>query len=471
MLKIKFFIVSCIIFICSHTLASQSQMLDKNINEMIVAIKNNCKNPEQLYQYRDIISFQMKKRNNENEQFLYTSELLDVSDSPQLDLTSKCDETLVGNKIILAQIEKKQRKGEKDQGLVELDLLAYTLLESLYDDQPLSISTSKELDFHEQEFLKQFDQNSEDLAIGTSWLSSLMIYFEYNLNYSINVNQKISKANERFKKIYEHIYGSNHYANFDENVRLVVPIRLERLWFYEQKFKLISAIQTNNIDLIQSNIQEFVQLYDNKKLRDQFYKKYDTNTGFEEALPNWEVADLAVYAYLKLNDLNNVKKWVERSSLLSGIDEERCLSHSLVENKLLNDYLKKDVQWYSMHVDELKTNCKKSLDETNIFKQFNFNKLISRVEKDCQSFDVYKQSVLNLSQTDVISDISFYSILELADGTATIVSDSLEGSTDQCMIALQNNKKDYLQFYVDHMMPDAFSYQEAKDQLSELQRR
>lgn len=467
MSKLRKIILSGILFVCSDVLPKQNESLSVNINEMISSIQKYCKNPEQLSQYQGLKDYQNNKI--KNQPLIYISDIWDISDYPKLNLDDQCAKILVSNQIDLAQIEKQERKAESNEAFMDLDLLGYMLLKKLYEDRSLNENDVQKINTYEQDFLKKFEQNPTDLAVGSVALSGIMRFFEYNLDYTPIENHKIYEANLRFKKIFKHIYKHKNYQKFNEDVRFIVPVRLAQLSYSNEEYKLIKAIQSGEKELMKNTAENFSQFYNNKQLADQFHKDYKTDTDFGEVVPDWKVADLLTIAYFKLSDAKNVRKWIEHSSLITGLDKERCSTQSLVSDQALNDFLKEDAPWYSEKIKSLNAHCNKAQVTSQVFLKFNYQELIENYEEKCLDSSDYASMLLNLSQTDLMTDVHFYTSMSVVNDTiAVILSTNELESIDMCELALKENKIQFLKFYIDHMKPTAFSYQEAKDELIAL---
>lgn len=469
MFKLKnIILLSSFCFVCSSALAHQNASLSQRIDEMMTSIQRECKNPEYLSQYRDLKTYQQKRLKNENETYDYYSDLLDVADFPKLDVNDLCQKVLVKNQIDLADIEQKQREGRSNEAFIDLDLLIYTLLKNLYEDQALSIKDIQKIQVYEQDFLKKFDQNPNDLAMGAIGLSSLIRFFQLNLDYSPSVNQKIYEATLRFNRIFDHIYKSDRYQKFNDDVRFIVPVRLAQFKYTSEEYKLINAIQRSDKELIKASAQNFSKFYDNKQLADQFHKDYQNDTDFDEVIRPWRVANLLTFAFFKLDDLENTKKWIERASLI-GVGEEQCYANTLVLDPSLNSFIKNDKVWYQPKLDKQIKDCKLIQKNTEILSKFDYQKLIQNYEKYCDDKYGYKASLLKLKESKFLSDSDFYTTMTLmSDLSDTIEMAEDSSTTNRCVAALKENKAEFLQFYVDHMKPSAFSYQDAKNELKNL---
>ena len=468
MVKLKKIILSSTIFVCSHVLANQNASLLTNINEMTSSIQKFCKNPEQLTQYQDLNKSQQNLSKDKNAVIYYPFDIIDISDYPSLDLSDQCQRTLVSNQIEIAKNEKKLREGHSSEAFIYLDLLIYTSLRSLYDNQELSALDIQKMNTYEQKFLTEFDQDPNDKANASIALSTLMRFFKYNLNYTPRENRKIFDANIRFKRIYDHIYKNENYKKFNEDVRFIIPVRLTQLSYSNEEYELITAIQNGNVDLIKSTAAKFSRFYNNKQLANQFHNDYDTDADFDEVIRPWWVGDLLTFAFFKVNDLQNVKIWIERSSLIE-VDETTCNATTLVSDSSLNIFLKNDKTWYQPKFEKMMKGCEHIQADTRILSKFDYHRLIRNYEKHCDDKYGYKTSLLKLKDSKFLSDSDFYTTMALMSDLSDTIEMAEDSSiTNRCVVALKENKVEFLQFYVDHMKSTAFNYQDAKNELKTL---
>ncbi len=471
MFKLKnIILLSSFCFVCSSALAYKNESSSKSIDEMILSIQKECKKPEDLSQYRDLKEYQQRKSKSESSNFSYPIDIIDINYYPKLHLMDQCQRTLVENQIEIAKNEKKIREGQTTEAFIDLDLLIYISLKNLYDNQELSALDIQKMNTYEQNFLTKFDQDPNDNAIGAIALSSLMRFFKYNVNYSSVTNKKIYEANLRFNRILSHIYKSNDYQKFNDDVRFIIPVQLAQFNYTSEEYQLIKAIQSGDKESIKVNTLNFIKFYDNKQLADQFHKDFQNDTDFDEVIRPWWVADLLTFAFFKLDDLKNTEKWIERASLI-GVGEEQCYAKTLVLDPLLNSFIKKDMVWYQPKLDKQIKGCKLIQKNTEILSKFDYQKLIQNYEKYCDDKYGYKASLLKLKESKFLSDSDFYTTMMLmSDLSDTIEMAEDSPNTNRCITALKENKAEFLQFYVDHMQSSAFLYQDANNELKSLAR-
>ena len=113
--------------------------------------------------------------------------------------------------------------------------------------------------------------------------------------------------------------------------------------------------------------------------------------------------------------------------------------------------------------------CEHIQADTRILSKFDYHRLIRNYEKHCDDKYGYKTSLLKLKDSKFLSDSDFYTTMALMSDLSDTIEMAEDSSiTNRCVVALKENKVEFLQFYVDHMKSTAFNYQDAKNELKTL---
>ena len=468
MFKPKKIILLGALLIMAQSIAAKALVVD----QMLVDLEKNCQNYEQLYQYQELKSHQQHSLQNAHTEFYYHSNFSDIGPYSPLKLTDRCQQTQINNQIELAQHEKQQRtgQGQSSEIVIDLDLLVYRSLKSLYDEQAYSASDIEQLNTAIQDIQHRIVQHSNRGANAYLPINPLMLLLKYDLHYSPVANQKIFEANQQFHTFFEYLYthSENKYPSMD--LRQIVSVFIARFDYSNKEYQLITAIQRNDLERVKVLVESYSQFYANQRLADEFHQKYPVAWDLDEVIRNVAVAELLTYAFYKLNDRGNVQKWIERADLIST-EEAQCTAKTLVADPGLNAFLKQDQVWYRPKFEKQMSRCNEVFADTKILSKFDLQKVMDNYEQHCGAMYAEKIPLLQVQNSKFIHDYEFHSVLFLMRSFADLEGLSARRpATDQCIQTIYTSQIDVLQYYVDHMQSTASGYQDAKDELVTLRK-
>ena len=470
MFKPKKIILLGALLIMAQSIAAKALVVD----QMLVDLEKNCQNYEQLYQYQELKSHQQHSLQNAHTEFYYHSNFSDIGPYSPLKLTDRCQQTQINNQIELAQHEKQQHIDAEQEQLseivIDLDLLVYRSLKSLYDEQAYSASDIEQLNTAIQDIQHRIVQHSNRGANAYLPINPLMLLLKYDLHYSPVANQKIFEANQQFHTFFEYLYthSENKYPSMD--LRQIVSVFIARFDYSNKEYQLITAIQRNDLERVKVLAESYSQLYANQTLADEFHQKYPVAWDLDEVIRNVAVAELLTYAFYKLNDRGNVQKWIERADLIST-EEAQCTAKTLVADPGLNAFLKQDQVWYRPKFEKQMSRCNEVFADTKILSKFDLQKVMDNYEQHCGAMYAEKIPLLQVQNSKFIPDYEFRSVLFLMRSFADLEGLSARRpATDQCIQTIYTSQIDVLQYYVDHMQSTASGYQDAKDELVTLRK-
>uniref|UniRef100_UPI0013A6EA56 hypothetical protein n=1 Tax=Acinetobacter sp. CFCC 10889 TaxID=1775557 RepID=UPI0013A6EA56 len=263
-----------------------------------------------------------------------------------------------------------------------------------------------------------------------------------------------------FKQIYK-----NASLHDDLLFQQIFPVFITQFDYSNEAYQLISAIQLNDLERVKSIVKLYSQLYDNQLLADEFHKKYP-HANFEEVMRNEAVAEHLTYAFYKLNDRENVQKWIERADLI-GASEVSCTAKTLVADTNLNKFLKQDQAWYRPKFEKQMSRCDEIFADMEILSKFDFQKVMNNYEQHCGALYAEKIPLLRVQNSKFWNDSDFYFIITMMNLQA---ESAREPTKDQCIKAIHANQIEMLQYYVDHMKATASNYEDAKNELKIIRR-
>ena len=468
MFKPKKIILLGALLIMAQSIAAKVLVVD----QMLVDLEKNCQNYEQLYQYQELKSHQQHSLQNAHTEFHYDSNFSDIGPYLPLKLTDQCQQTQINNQIELAQHEKQQRtgQGQSSEIVIDLDLLVYRSLKSLYDEQAYSTSDIEQLKVAIQDIQHRIAQHSNRGTNAYLPIIPLMLLLKYDLHYSPVANRKIFEANQQFHTFFEYLYTHSEHQYLSMDLQQVVPLFIARFDHSNKAYQLITAIQRNDLERVKVLAESYSQLYANQTLADEFHQKYPVAWDFDEVIRKEVVAELLTYAFYKLNDRGNVQKWIERADLI-GTSEVSCTTKTLVDDPHLNTFLKQDQVWYRPKFEKQMISCNKVFADTKILSKFDLQKVMDNYEQHCGAMYAEKIPLLQVQNSKFIPDYEFRSVLFLMRSFADLEGLSARRpATDQCIQTIYTSQIDVLQYYVDHMQPTASGYQDAKDELVTLRK-
>ena len=468
MFKPKKIILLGALLIMAQSIAAKALVVD----QMLVDLEKNCQNYEQLYQYQELKSHQQHSLQNAHTEFHYDSNFSDIGPYLPLKLTDQCQQTQINNQIELAQHEKQQRtgQGQSSEIVIDLDLLVYRSLKSLYDEQAYSTSDIEQLKVAIQDIQHRIAQHSNRGTNAYLPIIPLMLLLKYDLHYSPVANRKIFEANQQFHTFFEYLYTHSEHQYLSMDLQQVVPLFIARFDHSNKAYQLITAIQRNDLERVKVLAESYSQLYANQTLADEFHQKYPVAWDFDEVIRKEVVAELLTYAFYKLNDRGNVQKWIERADLI-GTSEVSCTTKTLVDDPHLNTFLKQDQVWYRPKFEKQMISCNKVFADTKILSKFDLQKVMDNYEQHCGAMYAEKIPLLQVQNSKFIPDYEFRSVLFLMRSFADLEGLSARRpATDQCIQTIYISQIDVLQYYVDHMQPTASGYQDAKDELVTLRK-
>lgn len=438
------------------------------VDQMLVDLEQNCQNYEQVYQYQELKSYQHEDLQNGNTVSSYHADLLDPDITPYfpLKLMDQCQKTLINNQLEWVQQEKKLLKGDAREIVRDFEILIYRSLKSLYDERAYSKSDIEQLKGATQQLLNKLDENPDSMAHAYLPIVPLIRLLKYDLHYSPEANHKIFYINQEFNKIFKKIY-KNDSLHDDLLFQQILPVFITQFDYSNEAYQLISAIQLNDVERIKSRVKSYSQLYDNQLLADEFHKKYP-HIDFDEVIRKEAVAERLTYAFYKLNDMGNVQKWIEQAGLI-GTDEVQCTTKTLVADPHLNAFLKQDQAWYQPRFEKQMKACHKIITDTAILSKFDFQKVMDNYQQHCGAMYAEKIPLLRVKNSQLVSDDEFYSMITMISVHADLLSDR-SPVKEQCMQAMRANQIEMLEYYVDHLKPTAFSYEDAQNELKNLRK-
>ncbi len=468
MFKPKKIILLGALLIMAQSIAAKALVVD----QMLVDLEKNCQNYEQLYQYQELKSHQQHSLQNAHTEFHYDSNFSDIGPYLPLKLTDQCQQTQINNQIELAQHEKQQRtgQGQSSEIVIDLDLLVYRSLKSLYDEQAYSTSDIEQLKVAIQDIQHRIAQHSNRGTNAYLPIIPLMLLLKYDLHYSPVANRKIFEANQQFHTFFEYLYTHSEHQYLSRDFQQVVPLFIARFDYSNKAYQLITAIQRNDLERVKVLAESYSQLYANQTLADEFHQKYPVAWDFDEVIRKEAVAELLTYAFYKLNDRGNVQKWIERADLI-GTSEVSCTTKTLVDDPHLNTFLKQDQVWYRPKFEKQMSRCNEVFADTKILSKFDLQKVMDNYEQHCGAMYAEKIPLLQVQNSKFIPDYEFHSVLLLMRSFADLEGLSARRpATDQCIQTIYTSQIDVLQYYLDHMQPTASGYQDAKDELVTLRK-
>lgn len=113
--------------------------------------------------------------------------------------------------------------------------------------------------------------------------------------------------------------------------------------------------------------------------------------------------------------------------------------------------------------------CDKIVTDTAILSKFDFQKVMDNYQQHCGAMYAEKIPLLRVKNSKLVSDDEFYSMITMISVHADLFSDH-SPVKEQCMQAMRANQIEMLEYYVDHLKPTAFSYEDAQNELKNLRK-